>query len=381
MYLDDIKVTFSENNISKDATKIKRNSSAPNLKKNEIEFLSDIKENKNMKKWRVMLNVMKAIKNLKTFSTQDIESVREIDNYFNWSKTKHFKQAFTTNDRIMLDYLIKNKSKIEKSDKKNDDENLANAHLDLKQSNSDLIQNTIINRNVKLENQGNIEKTANNDKIVKKTINNHILENEVIHEKNEELISLPDDPNELDVSFESRNSYESEKPFHRNENTLNDIITEYSKISQCEDFVTQGDEVNLGKLKQILMSDPKRNMFGKSERDRYFVNQTTPEGLTFIYMACLNGHVKYVDLLLDCDANHLIKCGKDQFSILDVAVKWNHTKLISYLLFESKFKLEWPKEYLYNSLKISNKLNNKHTSVLIKKKLQEIDTGCCLACT
>lgn len=375
MYLDDIKVTFSENNTSKDQSKIKRNTSAPNLKKNvEFEFFSDIKESKVMKKWRVMLNVMKAIKNLKTFSTQDIHSVREIDNYFNWSKTKHFKQAFTLNDRIMLDYLIKNKSKIEKIDTNNIESNTANSHLDLKQSKSDLILKKNIS-DTKLREEEQINK-RNNLKL-----NNILEENDIIHEKNEEIMSFPDDPNDLDISFEAKNSFESEKPFHRGENTLNDIITEYSKISQCEDFVTQGEESNLNKLKQILMSDPKRNIFGKSERDRYFVNQKNPEGLTYIYMACLNGHVNYVDLLLDCDANHLIKCGKDQFSILDVSVKWNHTKLISYLLFESKFKLDWPKEYLYNSLKISNKLNNKHATILIKNKIQQIDTGCCLACT
>lgn len=39
------------------------------------------------------------------------------------------------------------------------------------------------------------------------------------------------------------------------------------------------------------------------------VNHTNIDGFTPLYFACLNGHVKMVDLLMKNGADHLLKCG------------------------------------------------------------------------
>ena len=39
------------------------------------------------------------------------------------------------------------------------------------------------------------------------------------------------------------------------------------------------------------------------------VNHMNIDGFTPLYFACLNGHVKMVDLLIKNGADHLLKCG------------------------------------------------------------------------
>lgn len=165
---------------------------------------------------------------------------------------------------------------------------------------------------------------------------------------------------------------ESMYNFPIKEDSVQNFMLKLSKQEELMKIVALGSEDNLKNFKKFIMNDPKRNIFSKSERHRYFVNEATSEGYTFLYQACINGNINYIKLLLDCDADHLIKCGKkkeEQISILDAAVRWNHSKVVNYLLFDNEFKLDWPKDYLKSALKIANSIDNKNLIKSLKKAL------------
>lgn len=328
--------------LSKKPKVINTNKKSKTLIIDKCSFTS-LNESKALKSWKVMLNVIKAIKNLKNFNIQEINSVREIDNYLKWSNTSSFKKAFTLNNKNMLNTMIKD-NKLEKKSKNNSETNNINYPIqEMKESPYE----RVINQEEGMMNLSQINLDDNR------------------FEKEEP-------------------SYESMYNFKTKLNTLDNLINEYAKISECENIVSQGEEVMIDKLKKMIMNDPKRNIYSKSEKEKYFVNQKTPEGLTYLYEACLNGHIKYVNLLLDCDADHLIKCGKKAepvLSILDAAVRWNHLKLVEYLVKNNPFNLVWPKDYIISALKIAESMGNKNMIYLLRKKKGSLGGGCCVACT
>lgn len=377
-----------------------------------------------------MLNVIKAIKNLKSFTIQEINSVREIDNYLRWSNTSSFKKAFTLNNKNMLNTMIKNNISYDRKKIADLKKQQCNS-----QSNSNLNSNININSNAgNVGNGGNntiseteLSKSKTNPNIMNtyfsssltksnnninsnKNINNsntnnnannnnnyelnniYIKEFNIIDEESPEfheeglyeLSNLNIEEDKLDINDVNQPSYESMYNFKAKQNTLDNMINEYAKMSECEQLVSQGEESQIARFKKLIISDTKRNIFAKSERDKYFVNQTSPEGMTLLYHACLNGHINYVECLLDCDADHLIKCGKkneDKLSILDAAVRWSHIKLVSYLINDNKFKINWPVEYISSALKIAEKIGNKYIISLLKNKKRSFSKGCCVACT
>lgn len=164
------------------------------------------------------------------------------------------------------------------------------------------------------------------------------------------------------------------------EDTIVNLLSEYALNSEAMKLAEIGDGKAIARLKTIIMSDPKRNLFSKSEKRRYFVNQPNTEGFTLIYQACFNGNLNVVRMLLDCDADHLIRCGNssdEKLSILDVIVRWNHLKLTQYLLLENEYKLDWPKEYIVSALKIAVSQNNKNMIKLLKSVKTMKSGSCC----
>lgn len=186
-------------------------------------------------------------------------------------------------------------------------------------------------------------------------------------------------------SIEEEDHHEIESMYNlKEEDTLENIMLNFAKQAEMMKMASQGDENLLSTFKKMIMDDPKRNIFSKSERLNYLVNQPNAEGNTLLYQACLNGHLSYVKLLLDCDADHLLKVGKrkeEQLSILDAAVRWNHSKLVSYLIETNEYHLEWPKEYLTSSIQIAIKQGNKNLVKILRKSLaKKKSTGCFFSC-
>jgi ankyrin repeat protein len=168
--------------------------------------------------------------------------------------------------------------------------------------------------------------------------------------------------------------------FKVKEDSVENFMMKLSKQDMIMNIVEKGDVEDMDKVKAYIMQDPKRNIFSKSEKRRYFVNEVNSEGYSLIYQASLNGHLNYVKLLLDCDADHLMQYGKtgsDKLSILDAAVRWNHLKVINYLLFDNEFYLSWPKEFLKSAIKIAETNGNSAVVKLLKKYMHKIKGGGC----
>lgn len=163
------------------------------------------------------------------------------------------------------------------------------------------------------------------------------------------------------------------------EDTVENLMNEMALHAEVMRLCAQGDNSLISKLKSLIMSDPKRNMFSKSEKIRYFVNKPNADGQTFLYTACLNGHLNVVKLLLDCDADYMIKCGNgsEAISVLDAAVRWNHLKLVQFLIEDNEFKLDWPRDYLISAIKISTNQNNRNMVKLLKSSKFMKKSGSC----
>jgi hypothetical protein len=140
-------------------------------------------------------------------------------------------------------------------------------------------------------------------------------------------------------------------------------MLEVNKQAKLFDYCASGLDGNLIKIVEILQSDTKLHIYGEAQKHYYFVNQKNDVGITPLYMSCLNGHVKVVELLIKYSADHLQKCGEkhEEQSVLDVSIRWGHVKLVEYLL-----TLKWDVEYLKNGVKEAEKRNNE----TIKKMLQ-----------
>lgn len=76
------------------------------------------------------------------------------------------------------------------------------------------------------------------------------------------------------------------------------IIKKERKIKTKKDFVEENENEENKKLNEennsLIIN---------------LVNHTNIDGFTPLYFACLNGHVKVVDLLVQNSADHLLKCG------------------------------------------------------------------------
>lgn len=83
------------------------------------------------------------------------------------------------------------------------------------------------------------------------------------------------------------------------------------------EYISSGLDENIETIIKIIKSDPKRNIYDISQKNHYFVNKKNYEGYTALYIACLNGHTKIVDILLTFHADHLIKCGVNFINFLE----------------------------------------------------------------
>jgi len=95
------------------------------------------------------------------------------------------------------------------------------------------------------------------------------------------------------------------------------------------DYIAHGHEENNENILKIIKKerrikinkdlDDEENMDEKDKlNDNYkvinLVNHMNIDGFTPLYFACLNGHLKMVDLLIKNGADHLLKCGVINFS-------------------------------------------------------------------
>ena len=139
-----------------------------------------------------------------------------------------------------------------------------------------------------------------------------------------------------------------------------------ARQTELFEICESGLDSNLNKIIKFLKEDPKRNFFDEAQKNKFLVNQKNYDGLTPLYIACLNGHLKVAEILMKYGADHLLKCGekKEEQSVLDVSIRWGHIKLVEYLL-----NLEWPMPYLKSGLKEASLLKNPGLTNLMKKAI------------
>lgn len=195
------------------------------------------------------------------------------------------------------------------------------------------------------------------------------------------------DVGELEVTLEKKKGNRMEKQnsvariighAHSSKTSFEKNIDLLAKQTKLFEFCATGLDSNSTKIVNILKEDPKRNFYDESQKNKFLVNQKNYDGVTLLYIACLNGHLKVVDILLKYGADHLIKCGEknDEQSVLDVSIRWSHIKLVEYLL-----GLEWPMAYLKSGLKEASLGKNVEMINLLRKAItlhkMKNKTGCC----
>ena len=85
-----------------------------------------------------------------------------------------------------------------------------------------------------------------------------------------------------------------------------DDFEEFQKQVIFFEYVASGLDEKINDIVKIIKSDPR---IGKYKKEDYYINKKNHEGFTALYVACLNGHIKIVQILLEYDANHLVFCG------------------------------------------------------------------------
>jgi ankyrin repeat protein len=85
-----------------------------------------------------------------------------------------------------------------------------------------------------------------------------------------------------------------------------DNFEEFKKQVLLFEYVSSGLDEKIIDIVKIIKSDPR---IGKYKKEDLYINKKNHEGFTALYIACLNGHIKIVEVLLEYDANHLEYCG------------------------------------------------------------------------
>lgn len=110
--------------------------------------------------------------------------------------------------------------------------------------------------------------------------------------------------------FKNKNSEIKESTtIMENNNYKDNEFEEIAKQVLLFEYIAIGLDQNIETIIDYIKKDPKRNAYDESEKHHYFVNKKNFKGLTPLYVACLNGHVKIVEPLITYGADHLQKCG------------------------------------------------------------------------
>jgi ankyrin repeat protein len=99
------------------------------------------------------------------------------------------------------------------------------------------------------------------------------------------------------------------------ENDFSDNFEEMTRQLKLFEYVASGHDDDIDKIAEIVRDDKMRNMYDVHQKEHYFINKRNYDGFTALYVACLNGHIKVVDVLLKNHADHLMKCGVKIFYI------------------------------------------------------------------
>ncbi|CAG9328202.1 unnamed protein product [Blepharisma stoltei] len=132
----------------------------------------------------------------------------------------------------------------------------------------------------------------------------------------------------------------------------------------------QGRGEDLQRLVWEIDNNPYRYLV-PATHPQSFLNKRNGEGKTALYVACKNGNLEVVKILIEKGAVHQITSviEKEEETCLEVAVRWGHKKIVEFLLESCK----WSSSELQKSLKVCR---HKDLEILLKKNLKTKNKGC-----
>jgi ankyrin repeat protein len=115
------------------------------------------------------------------------------------------------------------------------------------------------------------------------------------------------------------------------------------------DLIQKGGDKDIPLLQRELDRDPKRHFYDRSN-PAHLINKTNRLNQTPLYLACRNGNLAVVTFLLRQQADpHILSNihNDDKESPLDVAVRWDHKKIVEFLL----ENVQWTEDEIKRTIK------------------------------
>jgi hypothetical protein len=141
----------------------------------------------------------------------------------------------------------------------------------------------------------------------------------------------------------------------------NDALNDFREQTAFFEALQIASKMDLIRIRATLTNDPKENFYDPESPYR-LANKPNHKGYTPLYIACKNGHLELVKLLIEFKANPYQLCKispKDKESIIIVAARWGHIDILKYLLSD---KFIWPQKELKKACKEA--LNNQTKKVI-----------------
>ena len=165
-------------------------------------------------------------------------------------------------------------------------------------------------------------------------------------------------PDDIDISIEKIKTQRNTprissriKEKEKNDKIQMDTISQLTKLLQLFECVSNGNEFSLKYIKKLIKAN------------KEMINSKNYEGFTPLYISCMNGYHKVVELLLELGADHLMRCGKEneEQSVIEVACRFGYVNIVQLLL----SKCKWPNE-LIRQLK-ETKWENKDIRIILRQ--------------
>ncbi len=168
----------------------------------------------------------------------------------------------------------------------------------------------------------------------------------------------------------NKNISTKEKGYNINDfNKKSALEKEYARIHLKENFykiMMKGNKNFREELEEIFEKNQERFLYENSDPNFLFNQLLTNSKKTLLYIACQEGNYELVEYLLEKNLNTSIKSKSDNDeyeTCLQVAARWNYSKLVALLLDKGNISPDELKETL------KNKSLKKHITELINKDL------------
>ena len=181
------------------------------------------------------------------------------------------------------------------------------------------------------------------------------------------------DLNELIASIEhipTDQSYQEKAKRNMINSAYNQALDELRREQNMKRYIERGDQEDLMQIKIEIEMDPYKKLHNTSH-PLSLLNKRNKSGQTPLYVACKNGNLAVIMLLLTEGADYLLESLVDgeEESNLEVAVRWRHKRVVIELL-----KLKWPKAVY---LKAKTLGRNSEIEALFNKYSKKKWNWCC----